>query len=126
MLGSGSQLRCCEENVMRSDDEPETICVRTRFPIIVQLVLGGERNQEFTIRRALVWTTWSAGWWLLVAGLYAIATSASSPEWAVAIAFGLILFAIFIALVCSFFAVGYSCGLIIERWRLRKHGRAQS
>lgn len=111
---------------MGIDDEPERIEVRTRFPIIVQLVLGGERNQEFTILRALKSASWSAAWWLFVAALYAIATSASCPEWAVAIAFGLILFAVFIALVCTLLAVGYSCGLIIERRRLRKAGPARS
>ncbi len=111
---------------MRSDDELDTICVRTRFPIVVQLVMGGERNQEFTIRRALKWTTWSAAWWLLVAGLYAIATSASSPGWAFAMSFGLISIVIFFALVYSFFAVGYSFCLIVERWRLRKKGQARS
>ncbi len=113
------------KNIMNSDDEPKTIRVRTRFPIIMQLLVDGERGQEFTIRGALAWTSWSAAWWLLVAGLYAIATSASTPGWASAMSFGLILIVTFFVLVYSAFAIGYSCCLIIERWRLRNNERAR-
>ncbi len=92
----------------------------------MQLILGGERDDEFTVRRAVKWTAWSAAWWLLVAGLYAIATSTSSPGWAFAMAFSLISLVIFMALVCSAFTVGYSCFLFVEWWRLRKGEQGQS
>ncbi len=120
----------------RSDDEPkgnyetkgDYVLVPTRFPFVTQIMFeyleSDKEAPEFTIRRALEWAFWCAFFWLLVAGLYAVATSASSPDWAVAMGFCLISIVVLIALVCSFFAVAYPCGLIIERWRLRKERRA--
>ncbi|MCP3938391.1 MAG: hypothetical protein GY708_23840 [Actinomycetia bacterium] len=107
-----------------SDEEPKSRYVRTRFPVFSQILLTDwERDQEvptFKIRRVLKWTTWSAVCWLLAGALYLIATSSSSPGWALAMSFGLISIFAFVALVYSAFTIGYFYCLLAERRRWRK------